>query len=59
MVLIGYFLAAFGPIWVGFENSVSAAGMIALVSGIFQIFAMLFAPQYGAIPQRIRQVGIV
>ncbi len=57
--IIGYFLAAFGPIWVGFENSVSAAGMIALVSGIFQIFAMLFAPQYGAIPQRIRKVGIV
>ncbi|MEM8796010.1 MAG: metal ABC transporter permease [Pseudomonadota bacterium] len=47
--VIGYVLAAFGPIWLGGENSLSAAGMIALVAGLFQLAAMLFAPRYGLI----------
>ena len=32
--VLGYVLAGYGPIWLGFENAVSAAGMIATVSGI-------------------------
>lgn len=52
----GYMLAAFGPGWVGFESSVSAAGMIALVAGFLQVAAMLFAPRYGAVFNRATQV---
>lgn len=32
--VLGYVLAGYGPIWVGLDNSVSAAGMIATVSGL-------------------------
>ncbi|MGJ8627039.1 MAG: metal ABC transporter permease [Sulfitobacter sp.] len=32
--IIGYVLAGYGPLWIGFADSVSAAGMIATVSGI-------------------------
>ena len=56
--IFGYIFAAFGPIWLGFENSVSAAGMIALMTGVFQMIAVFFAPRYGVIPQRIRQMHI-
>ncbi len=47
--ILGYWLAAFGPPLLGFPSSVSAAGMIALVTGVFQMAAMLFAPHYGAL----------
>jgi manganese/zinc/iron transport system permease protein len=32
--VLGYVLAGYGPIWLGFASSVSAAGMIATVSGL-------------------------
>jgi manganese/zinc/iron transport system permease protein len=47
--LSGYVLAAFGPFWVGAENSLNAAGMIAVTAGLLQLLAMLFAPRYGAV----------
>ncbi|MEM1372817.1 MAG: metal ABC transporter permease [Pseudomonadota bacterium] len=40
----GYVLAGYGPIWLGFDNAVSAAGMIATVSGIILAIACLFGP---------------
>jgi len=40
----GYVLAGYGPIWLGFAQSVSAAGMIATVSGLILTLAALFAP---------------
>ncbi|MEC3861776.1 metal ABC transporter permease [Mesobacterium sp. TK19101] len=40
----GYVLAGYGPIWLGFTQSVSAAGMIATVSGLILTLAALFAP---------------
>jgi manganese/zinc/iron transport system permease protein len=40
----GYVLAGYGPIWLGFSNSVSAAGMIATMSGVILGLACLFAP---------------
>lgn len=51
----GYMLAAFGPFWLGGENSVSAAGTIALIAGSIQGAAMLFAPKYGAFFNRARR----
>jgi manganese/zinc/iron transport system permease protein len=37
----GYVLAGYGPIWLGLGNSVSAAGMIATVSGMILAIAAL------------------
>lgn len=50
--ILGYFAAAFGPVLFGFGASVSAAGMIAVVAGLCQVTAMLFAPRYGAFWRR-------
>lgn len=42
--IIGYVLAGYGPLWLGFDNSVSAAGMIATVSGLILGVTMLTGP---------------
>ncbi len=42
--ILGYVLAGYGPIWLGFSNSVSAAGMIATVSGVILGLACVFGP---------------
>ncbi|MDX2309068.1 MAG: metal ABC transporter permease [Hyphomicrobium sp.] len=47
--IAGYVIAGFGPLWVGHDSSVSASGMIAVVSGICLGLAILFAPRYGTI----------
>ena len=40
----GYVLAGYGPLWIGAASSVSAAGMIATVSGVILALACLFGP---------------
>lgn len=42
--VIGYVLAGYGPLWLGAQDSVSAAGMIATVSGVIVAGAALFGP---------------
>jgi manganese/zinc/iron transport system permease protein len=42
--VIGYVLAGYGPLWIGGTDAVSAAGMIATVSGVILGLACLFAP---------------
>ena len=42
--VLGYVLAGYGPLWFGGQNSVSAAGMIATVSGMILGLACLFGP---------------
>ncbi len=42
--VLGYVLAGYGPLWFGGSDAVSAAGMIATVSGIILGLACLFAP---------------
>ena len=42
--VIGYVLAGYGPLWLGAEDAVSAAGMIATVSGLVLAIAALYAP---------------
>ncbi|MGM0516426.1 MAG: metal ABC transporter permease [Pseudomonadota bacterium] len=42
--VIGYVLAGYGPLWLGAEDAVSAAGMIATVSGIVLGLAALYGP---------------
>ncbi len=42
--IIGYVLAGYGPLWLGYSDSVSAAGMIATVSGLILAVAAMFGP---------------
>lgn len=42
--VVGYVLAGYGPLWLGFDNAVSAAGMIATVSGIILALTAAFGP---------------
>ncbi len=42
--ILGYIFAGYGPLWIGASASVSAAGMIATVSGLILALAALFAP---------------
>lgn len=39
--ILGYVAAGYGPIWLGFASSVSAAGMIATMSGVILALAAL------------------
>ncbi len=41
----GYILGGYGPLWLGFEHAVSAAGMIAAVAGAILALACLFGPR--------------
>jgi manganese/zinc/iron transport system permease protein len=45
--VLGYVLVGYGPLWLGAEDSVSAAGMIATMSGIVLGLAALFGPARG------------
>ncbi len=42
--VLGYVLGGYGPLWLGGSHSVSAAGMIATVSGVILALAALFGP---------------
>lgn len=42
--VLGYVLAGYGPLWLGWGDAVSAAGMIATVSGVILAFAAKFGP---------------
>ena len=42
--VLGYVLAGYGPLWLGYDNAVSAAGMIGTVSGVILALAALFGP---------------
>ncbi|ATG44976.1 manganese transport system membrane protein MntD [Phaeobacter piscinae] len=42
--VLGYVLAGYGPLWLGATDAVSAAGMIATVSGLLLAIAARFGP---------------
>ncbi|MEM6728831.1 MAG: metal ABC transporter permease [Pseudomonadota bacterium] len=42
--ILGYVLAGYGPLWLGAQHAVSAAGMIATVSGLILALACAFGP---------------
>ncbi|GAA5080772.1 metal ABC transporter permease [Roseibacterium beibuensis] len=48
---LGYVLAGYGPIWLGFSASVSAAGMIATVSGLILAVACIAGPMRARVGQ--------
>lgn len=57
-VTVGYTLGAFGPQLLGYSNSVNAAGMIAVVSGILLTLSVLLAPEYGVIARLLKQSAL-
>ncbi|MQQ08078.1 metal ABC transporter permease [Epibacterium sp. SM1979] len=42
--IAGYVLAGYGPLWLGLSDAVSAAGMIATISGVILALAAIFGP---------------
>lgn len=42
--VLGYVLAGYGPLWLGAQDSVSAAGMVAAVSGVILALTARFGP---------------
>lgn len=48
----GYVLAGYGPLWLGGDDAVSAAGMIATVSGVILALACLFGPHRSRVGAR-------
>ncbi|WP_299951745.1 metal ABC transporter permease [uncultured Ruegeria sp.] len=42
--VFGYVLAGYGPLWLGGEDAVSAAGMIATISGLMLALTAVFGP---------------
>ncbi|MBO6782385.1 MAG: metal ABC transporter permease [Alphaproteobacteria bacterium] len=48
----GYVLAGYGPLWLGGEHAISAAGMIAVTAGVIMALACLFGPHRKASGQR-------
>ncbi|MCY4315437.1 MAG: metal ABC transporter permease [Roseovarius sp.] len=42
--VLGYVLAGYGPLWLGLDNAVSAAGMIATVSGLILAMTAIAGP---------------
>ncbi|MGF1453887.1 MAG: metal ABC transporter permease [Alphaproteobacteria bacterium] len=53
--ILGYGLGAFAPTFLGLREAVSASGMIAVVAGLLQTAAMLFAPRHGALVRMLAQ----
>ncbi len=49
--VVGYGLAAWAPLWIGLDGSLNAAGMMAVVAGLLQLAAMLWAPRHGTLRQ--------
>lgn len=43
--IAGYVVAGYGPLWVGFDNAVSASGMIATLSGVALALAVWRGPR--------------
>lgn len=50
----GYVAAGFVPRWMGADWALNAAGMIAVMAGVFLLLAVFFAPFHGIVPRMLR-----
>ena len=50
--IFGYIIAGYGPLWFGRENAVSAAGMIAVISGIILMLTCIYGPYRESVGQK-------
>lgn len=56
--VLGYVLAGYGPLWLGGDNAVSAAGMIAAVSGAILGLCCLFGPHRSRVGAGRQEAGV-
>lgn len=56
--ICGYFGGAWSPSIFGTERALSAAGMIAVASGMFLTLGVLFGPRYGLIARGVQQLQL-
>ncbi|MCB9839182.1 MAG: metal ABC transporter permease [Phycisphaeraceae bacterium] len=54
----GYVLGALAPVWLGMDGSLSAAGMITVLSGALLALAILLAPGHGVVAKRLRSLSL-
>lgn len=54
----GYALATRAPIWLGFDNALSAAGMIATASGALLTATIVLAPRHGILARQYRRLAL-
>lgn len=54
----GYFLAAFGPFWIGLEHSVNAAGMMTVMAGGVLTLSIILSPSHGLVAKRVRRLRL-
>ena len=55
---VGYMLGAFAPIWLGYQNSVSASGMMSVMSGVILSVSIVLAPKHGVVARAFRQLRL-
>ncbi|MCZ4282372.1 metal ABC transporter permease [Kiloniella laminariae] len=53
--ITGYLVAAFGPLLLGADFALNAAGMIAVIACVFQGISMIFAPDHGKLGRVLKQ----
>jgi manganese/zinc/iron transport system permease protein len=51
----GYVAAAYGPLWLGGQHSLSGAGMMAAWAGVLMLGAIIGAPHHGLISRALRR----
>ena len=55
--IVGYICGAFLPLWLGFNHSVTVAGMITVVAGLMLGVAIIAAPKYGILARRCNRTN--
>ena len=54
-VVLGYAFAVYLPLWLGYANSLSAGGMITVMSGCLLAGSAVVAPRYGVLSKAVRR----
>ena len=57
-VVVGYFMATVFPLVVGYQQSLSASGMMATTLGMLLGAATIFAPRYGVLMRTLRKARL-
>jgi len=56
--ILGYVLGAFAPIWVGYDASLSATGMMTVVAGALFTGVVIFSPTQGLVVKQVRRIRL-
>ncbi len=56
--VFGYLLGALGPLWIGLDHSISAAGMMTVIAGALLALAVVASPGHGLVARRLRRLRL-